>query len=184
MLLDNTAIEDFRLNRRVTIATGGHRQPIICLKTWRSLALNFPPLQLDRKLWFNLIALVKWTGGKAQHWRESWIANPQRRKALSSKSYSSSWWKWARRALEWSTNGEIVLSGNTFFARYYHNPEATVAAFRCVCFHTDDIAVVHPSGDLEIRDRSKDIITSGGENFSSLEVELCFTITPMSVLHQ
>jgi fatty-acyl-CoA synthase len=44
--------------------------------------------------------------------------------------------------------------------------------------------VVHPSGDLEIRDRSKDIITSGGENFSSLEVELCFTITPMSVLHQ
>ena len=69
------------------------------------------------------------------------------------------------------TNGEIVLSGNTLFEGYYRNSEATEAAFRSGGFHTGDIAVVHPNDDFEIRDRSKDIIISGGENISSLEVE-------------
>ena len=69
------------------------------------------------------------------------------------------------------TNGEILLSGNTLFAGYYHNPEATETAFRGGGFHTGDIAVVHPNGDFEIPDRSKDIIISGGENISSLKVE-------------
>ncbi len=69
------------------------------------------------------------------------------------------------------TNGEILLSGNTLFAGYYHNQEATETAFRGGGFHTGDIAVVHPNGDFEIPDRSKDIIISGGENISSLKVE-------------
>ena len=57
------------------------------------------------------------------------------------------------------------------FSGYYRNQEATSEALRNGGFHTGDIAVVHPNGDFEIRDRIKDIIISGGENISSLEVE-------------
>ena len=70
-----------------------------------------------------------------------------------------------------STSGEIVLSGNTLFSGYYRNQEATSEAFCNGGFHTGDIAVVHPNGDFEIRDRIKDIIISGGENISSIEIE-------------
>ncbi|MFU8899173.1 MAG: AMP-binding protein [Roseinatronobacter sp.] len=69
------------------------------------------------------------------------------------------------------TLGEIVLAGNTVMAGYYRDPEATAAAFRGGVFHSGDLAVMHPDGQIEIRDRAKDIIISGGENISSLEVE-------------
>lgn len=74
------------------------------------------------------------------------------------------------------TAGEIHLAGNTLMMGYYRDAEATEQAFRGGLFHTGDIAVVHPDGDIEIRDRSKDVIISGGENISSIEVE--------SVLHK
>ena len=54
---------------------------------------------------------------------------------------------------------------------YYHDPEATERAMRDGWFHTGDAAVVHPDGYVEIRDRIKDVIISGGENISSVEVE-------------
>jgi fatty-acyl-CoA synthase len=54
---------------------------------------------------------------------------------------------------------------------YFKNPEATEAAFRGGWFHTGDLAVMHPDGYIDIKDRSKDIIISGGENISSIEVE-------------
>ena len=69
------------------------------------------------------------------------------------------------------TMGEIMLRGNTVMKGYLKNPAATGAAFREGWFHTGDLAVWHPDGYVEIRDRSKDIIISGGENISSLEVE-------------
>ena len=69
------------------------------------------------------------------------------------------------------TMGEIVLTGNTVMAGYYRNAEATAEAFRGGVFHSGDLAVMHPDGQIEIRDRAKDIIISGGENVSSLEVE-------------
>jgi len=69
------------------------------------------------------------------------------------------------------TVGEIVLRGNTLMAGYYRNPEATEAAFAGGMFHTGDLAVMHPDGQIQIRDRAKDVIISGGENMSSLEVE-------------
>ena len=74
------------------------------------------------------------------------------------------------------TLGEIVLRSNTLMAGYYRNPEATEEAFSNGYFRTGDLAVRHPDGCLEIKDRAKDIIISGGENISSLEVE--------NVLHQ
>jgi fatty-acyl-CoA synthase len=69
------------------------------------------------------------------------------------------------------TMGEIMLRGNTVMKGYLKNPTATETAFRGGWFHTGDLAVCHPDGYIEVKDRSKDIIISGGENISSLEVE-------------
>jgi fatty-acyl-CoA synthase len=69
------------------------------------------------------------------------------------------------------TMGELVLRSNTLMKGYLKNPAATEAAFEHGWFHTGDLAVRHPDGYVEIKDRSKDIIISGGENISSLEVE-------------
>jgi fatty-acyl-CoA synthase len=67
--------------------------------------------------------------------------------------------------------GELVLRGNTLMKGYLKNPAATETAFKQGWFHTGDLAVRHPDGYVEIKDRSKDIIISGGENISSIEVE-------------
>jgi fatty-acyl-CoA synthase len=67
--------------------------------------------------------------------------------------------------------GEIVLRSNTVMKGYLKNPAATEEALRDGWFHTGDLAVWHPDGYVEIKDRSKDVIISGGENISSLEVE-------------
>ena len=69
------------------------------------------------------------------------------------------------------TIGEIALTGNTTMKGYYKNPEATAEAFADGWFHSGDLAVVHADGYIEIKDRLKDIIISGGENISSIEVE-------------
>ena len=69
------------------------------------------------------------------------------------------------------TLGEIVVRGNVVMSGYYHDPEATRRAMGDGWFHTGDAAVVHPDGYVEIRDRIKDVIISGGENISSVEVE-------------
>jgi fatty-acyl-CoA synthase len=70
-----------------------------------------------------------------------------------------------------ATLGEIVTRGNVVMQGYYKDPEATETALRGGWFHTGDAAVVHPDGYIEIRDRFKDVIISGGENISSIEVE-------------
>ncbi|MGI9504110.1 MAG: AMP-binding enzyme, partial [Geminicoccaceae bacterium] len=67
--------------------------------------------------------------------------------------------------------GEIMLRGNTVMKGYLKNIEATEEAFRGGWYHTGDLAVMHPDGYAEIKDRSKDIIISGGENISSIEIE-------------
>jgi fatty-acyl-CoA synthase len=76
------------------------------------------------------------------------------------------------------TIGEIVVRGNVVMQGYYNDPEATAAAIRDDWFHTGDAAVVHPDGYVEIRDRLKDVIISGGENISSVEVEGCLLRHP------
>src|SRR5215470_15462137 len=70
-----------------------------------------------------------------------------------------------------ATIGELMLRGNTLMKGYLKNPSASAAAFRGGWLHTGDLAVRHPDGYVEVKDRSKDIIISGGENISSLEVE-------------
>jgi fatty-acyl-CoA synthase len=69
------------------------------------------------------------------------------------------------------TLGEIALRGNDVMLGYYRDPEATAAATPDGWFHTGDLGVMHPDGYLELRDRLKDVIISGGENIASVEVE-------------
>ena len=70
-----------------------------------------------------------------------------------------------------TTVGEITVRGNVVMEGYYKDPEATAVALRGGYFHSGDAAVVHPDGFVDIRDRLKDVIISGGENISSVEVE-------------
>ena len=70
-----------------------------------------------------------------------------------------------------ATLGEVVMRGNNVMAGYYRDPQATATAFRGGWFHSGDLAVMHEDGYIELRDRSKDVIISGGENISSIEVE-------------
>lgn len=74
--------------------------------------------------------------------------------------------------------GEIVVQGNVVMEGYFNDPEATATAMRGGWFHSGDAAVVHPDGFVEIRDRLKDVIISGGENISSVEVEGCLLHHP------
>jgi fatty-acyl-CoA synthase len=76
------------------------------------------------------------------------------------------------------TLGEIVARGNVVMEGYYRDPEATAACIRDGWFHTGDAAVVHSDGYVEIRDRIKDVIISGGENISSVEVEAALVAHP------
>jgi fatty-acyl-CoA synthase len=69
------------------------------------------------------------------------------------------------------TMGEVVIRSNTVMAGYYQDPEATAQAFRGGWFHTGDLGVLHADGYVELRDRAKDVVISGGENISTIEVE-------------
>jgi fatty-acyl-CoA synthase len=69
------------------------------------------------------------------------------------------------------TMGEVVMRGNNVMKGYFDDPAATATAFAGGWFHSGDVAVMHPDGYIELRDRKKDIIISGGENISTIEVE-------------
>jgi len=69
------------------------------------------------------------------------------------------------------TMGEVMFRGNVVMMGYLNDPDATARAFSGGWFHSGDLAVTHPDGYIELRDRSKDIIISGGENISSIEIE-------------
>ncbi len=76
------------------------------------------------------------------------------------------------------TMGEIMIRGNTVMMGYYKNEEATKESMKSGWFHSGDLAVMHPSGYIQVKDRSKDIIISGGENISSVEIENIITKHP------
>jgi fatty-acyl-CoA synthase len=74
--------------------------------------------------------------------------------------------------------GEIIIKGEQLLQGYWNRPEATEEAFRGGWFHTGDLAVLHPDGYIELTDRSKDVIISGGENIASVEVEKVLAAHP------
>jgi fatty-acyl-CoA synthase len=74
-------------------------------------------------------------------------------------------------ARDGETLGEVMMRGNVVMKGYLKNKAATSKAFAAGWFHTGDLGVMHPDGYVQLKDRSKDIIISGGENISSIEVE-------------
>jgi fatty-acyl-CoA synthase len=80
--------------------------------------------------------------------------------------------------MDGETLGEVIMRGNNAAKGYFEQPDATAEAFRGGWFHSGDIGVWHPDGYIELRDRKKDIIISGGENISTIEVEQCVVRHP------
>jgi fatty-acyl-CoA synthase len=80
--------------------------------------------------------------------------------------------------LDGTTMGEVIMRGNNVMSGYFNDEAATGKAFAGAWFHSGDLAVWHSDGNIELRDRSKDIIISGGENISSIEVEQAITAHP------
>jgi fatty-acyl-CoA synthase len=76
------------------------------------------------------------------------------------------------------TMGEVIMRGNIVMSGYFQDDAATDQAFHGGWFHSGDLAVWHPDGNIEVRDRRKDIIISGGENISSIEVEQAIVAHP------
>ena len=70
-----------------------------------------------------------------------------------------------------TTMGEIVMQGNNVMSGYFRDPDATAKAFAGGWYHSGDLGVMHPDGYVELRDRAKDVVISGGENISTVEVE-------------
>ncbi|MBJ8344739.1 acyl--CoA ligase family protein [Antrihabitans sp. YC2-6] len=76
------------------------------------------------------------------------------------------------------TMGEVVMRGNNVMTGYFEDPAATAKAFEGGWFHSGDLGVMHPDGYIQLRDRAKDIIVSGGENISTIEVEAALDSHP------
>src|SRR5690606_1652076 len=77
-----------------------------------------------------------------------------------------------------TTMGEVVMRGNNVMLGYFEDPAATEKAFSGGWFHSGDLGVMHPDGYVELRDRAKDVIISGGENISTIEVEQAIVSHP------
>ncbi|MBV9194021.1 MAG: AMP-binding protein [Solirubrobacterales bacterium] len=76
------------------------------------------------------------------------------------------------------TLGEVIMRGNNVMSGYLDDDAATAKAFAGGWFHSGDLALWHPDGNIELRDRNKDIIISGGENISSVEVPQAIVAHP------
>jgi len=121
-------------------------------------------------------------------WKPEWDALPgERRAALKARQGVGNLIAEPLRVLDaedadvpadGETVGEVAVRGNDVMLGYYEDPEATNAALRGGLFHTGDLGVMHPDGYVELRDRAKDVIVSGGENVSSVELEAALASHP------
>jgi fatty-acyl-CoA synthase len=162
-----------RLDHRVEIATGGAAPPSSVIEAMEQMGFRVT----------HLYGLTESTGpATVCAWQEEWAALPMMERSARMARQGAAYLTLDRQRVvdpqtmadvpaDGGTLGELVLRGNTLMKGYLKNPAATAAAFEHGWFHTGDLAVRHPDGYVEIKDRSKDIIISGGENISSLEVE-------------
>ena len=161
-----------RLNRPVTVAVGGAPPSPTLLGQMR--ALNIRPI--------HLYGLTETYGPYVIcEWHAEWdtLPLPEQARLLARQGQSNAIADPLRVVDEamndvpkdGKTMGEVVMRGNHVMKGYYENPDATAAAFKGGWFHSGDLAVWHPDGYIELRDRKKDVIISGGENISTIEVE-------------
>ncbi len=161
-----------RFDHVVEVATGGAAPPSAVIEAMERMGFRVT----------HLYGLTESYGPSTVcAWQPEWQGLPQgERAALMARQGVASLTLGGQRVVDaamadvpadGATLGELVLRSNTLMKGYLKNPEATGEAFKDGWFHTGDLAVVHPDGYVEIKDRAKDIIISGGENISSLEVE-------------
>jgi len=162
-----------RFDHVVEVATGGAAPPSAMIEAMERMGFRVT----------HLYGLTESYGPSTVcAWQEEWAALPiAERSAHMARQGTAYLTLYCQRVVDPQTMvdvpadgvtmGELVLRSNTVMKGYLKNPAATAAAFEHGWLHTGDLAVSHPDGYVEIKDRSKDIIISGGENISSLEVE-------------
>jgi fatty-acyl-CoA synthase len=164
-----------RFDHRVEVATGGAAPPSAVIEAMEKMGFNVT----------HLYGLTESYGPATLcAWQDEWEALPLEARAVKMSRQGVRYPTLAGLQVadpetmapvprDGETLGEVMLRGNTLMKGYLGNPGASAEAFRGGWFHTGDLAVWHPDGYIEVKDRSKDIIISGGENISSLEVEEC-----------
>jgi fatty-acyl-CoA synthase len=162
-----------RFDHRIEVATGGAAPPSAVIAAMEAMGFHVT----------HLYGLTESYGpATVCLWQEAWDAfdadDQARMVARQGVVYPTLWQAevadpdtLAPVPADGAAIGELLLRGNTLMKGYLKNPAATSEAFRGGWFHTGDLGVRHADGYVEIKDRSKDIIISGGENISSLEVE-------------
>lgn len=173
MLAHAPEIAGVKFDRRVNILTGGSVPPTAVMKAMETVGFNV----------MHIYGLTESTGPSLIcEWHRDWDTLPleQRMQINTRQGVNLVTLEEAIVAdpetcvevvRDGQTVGEIMLRGNTVMMGYLKNPSATAKALVGGWFHTGDLAVCHPDGYIEIKDRAKDIIISGGENISSVEIE-------------
>ena len=167
------------LEQRVTVPTGGSPPPPAVLKKMRDL--NLHPIHL-----YGLTETYGPVMGCS--WQPQWeeLDLEEQAKVLSRQGHTYNGSDQVRVVdddgndveRDGETVGEVAMRGNSVMVGYHGKEEKTDEAFQDGWFHSGDLAVWHPDGYVELRDRSKDIIISGGENISSIEVEQALSEHP------
>ncbi|EAU43089.1 acyl-CoA synthase [Fulvimarina pelagi HTCC2506] len=172
MLINSDAKEKRDASRRITVATGGAAPTASLIKQMDALGFDFIHLYGLTECYgpTSIRELNEHEAGLDVEERANLLAR-QGVRHLSANRIRVVNDEGAEVPADGTTVGEIVLTGNTLLAGYYRNPDETEKAFAGGGFHTGDLAVRHPDGHIEIKDRAKDVIITGGENVSSLEVE-------------
>ncbi len=172
MLLSDAPSPDYRLPRPVTVVTAAAPPPPAILQRMEAMGARI----------IHVYGLTETYGPHTVcEWRSEWDElGPEQRALLKARQGVGYIHAPELRVVDENmrdvpadgkTLGEVVMRGNNVMKGYYQNPEATAEAFAGGWFHSGDLAVMHPDGYIELRDRKKDIIISGGENISSIEVE-------------
>ena len=172
-LLNASTEAKAELEHEVNALTGGAAPPAQLIQSIEEMGIRVTHAYGLTEV-YGLVTLCAWK----PEWNDLPVAERARRKARQGVRYQTLAGTMVAdpRTLvpvpkDGKTLGEIFLRGNTVMKGYLKNPEATEDAFRGGWFHTGDLAVWHEDGYMEIRDRMKDIIISGGENISTIEVE-------------
>ncbi len=165
--------KEVKMSRHLRVVTGGAPPAPTVIKNMESIGVEVIQVYgLTEVYGPHTLCLPQ------QHWKD--LAQDERARLMSSAGVPNATAQYLdvvdRLTMEpvpWDgkTEGEVVMRGNNVMLGYYKDPAATWEAFKGGWFHSGDLAVITPLGYLEIKDRAKDVIISGGENISSVELE-------------
>jgi fatty-acyl-CoA synthase len=184
MLLNAPAAARVKFDRVVDLMTGGSSPPAKVLRAMQDLGFRVQ----------HIYGLTEVLGPSTlSAWQDGWAALPPEEQATRQARQGVPYHVVEGQRVvdpktlepvpaDGATFGEVMLRGNTVMLGYLKDKAATDAAFAGGWFHTGDLAVQHPDGYIEIKDRLKDIIISGGENISSIAVEAALTRHPAVAL--